>query len=226
VCAVVLWWWWGCVHVCVVVVGVVVGGGWGGGGSLDAGSAQLGSSFRPCPLVPRAALHGLPRMCGAQVIVAERGPLVWVFNFSPFNTYEGLQVGRCACRPIVLVRSAAPTRALPPQLLPAAALPFSARGGSHTPTPAPPLPPFPRQIPVPEPGKYRVALDSDAWDFGGPGRVGHDVDHFTVVRLPHLGGRRACQPPTPRVCQLCYRERRGCSRCISSGRGPACSCHP
>jgi hypothetical protein len=161
-----------------------------------------------------------------QVIVAERGPLVWVFNFSPFNTYEGLQVGRCACRPIVLVRSAAPTRALPPQLLPAAALPFSARGGSHTPTPAPPLPPFPRQIPVPEPGKYRVALDSDAWDFGGPGRVGHDVDHFTVVRLPHLGGRRACQPPTPRVCQLCYRERRGCSRCISSGRGPACSCHP
>lgn len=27
-----------------------------------------------------------------QVIVAERGPLVWVFNFSPFNTYEGLQV--------------------------------------------------------------------------------------------------------------------------------------
>lgn len=31
-----------------------------------------------------------------QVIVAERGPLVWVFNFSPFNTYEGLQVcGQC-----------------------------------------------------------------------------------------------------------------------------------
>ncbi|KAL5557734.1 hypothetical protein UlMin_033945 [Ulmus minor] len=29
------------------------------------------------------------------------------------------------------------------------------------------------------PGKYRVALDSDALDFGGRGRVGHDVDHFT-----------------------------------------------
>ncbi|KAJ0763984.1 putative 1,4-alpha-glucan branching enzyme [Helianthus annuus] len=29
------------------------------------------------------------------------------------------------------------------------------------------------------PGKYRVALDSDAWEFGGHGRVGHDVDHFT-----------------------------------------------
>ncbi|KAL6011913.1 hypothetical protein ACLOJK_002379 [Asimina triloba] len=29
------------------------------------------------------------------------------------------------------------------------------------------------------PGKYRVALDSDAREFGGHGRVGHDVDHFT-----------------------------------------------
>ncbi|KGN47537.1 1,4-alpha-glucan-branching enzyme 1, chloroplastic/amyloplastic [Cucumis sativus] len=29
------------------------------------------------------------------------------------------------------------------------------------------------------PGKYRVALDSDASDFGGHGRVGHDIDHFT-----------------------------------------------
>lgn len=29
------------------------------------------------------------------------------------------------------------------------------------------------------PGKYRVALDSDAWDFGGHGRVGHNIDHFT-----------------------------------------------
>lgn len=29
------------------------------------------------------------------------------------------------------------------------------------------------------PGKYRVALDSDAFEFGGYGRIGHDVDHFT-----------------------------------------------
>uniref|UniRef100_A0A0D9WUB2 1,4-alpha-glucan branching enzyme n=1 Tax=Leersia perrieri TaxID=77586 RepID=A0A0D9WUB2_9ORYZ len=29
------------------------------------------------------------------------------------------------------------------------------------------------------PGKYRVALDSDALVFGGHGRVGHHVDHFT-----------------------------------------------
>lgn len=60
-----------------------------------------------------------------QVLVAERGPLVFVFNFSPFYDYEGLRV------------------------------------------------------PVPEPGKYRVVLDSDACDFGGKGRIGHGVDHFT-----------------------------------------------
>lgn len=41
-------------------------------------------------------------------------------------------------------------------------------------------------MPVPEPGKYRVALDSDAWDYGGEGRVGWDVDHFSEV-----GWRRA-----------------------------------
>lgn len=29
------------------------------------------------------------------------------------------------------------------------------------------------------PGKYRVALDSDALEFGGRGRVGHDANHFT-----------------------------------------------
>jgi len=60
-----------------------------------------------------------------QLLVAERGPLVWVFNFSPFTDYEALDV------------------------------------------------------PVPEPGKYRVSLDSDALEFGGRGRVGHDVDHFS-----------------------------------------------
>lgn len=31
------------------------------------------------------------------------------------------------------------------------------------------------------PGKYRVALDSDAFEFGGHGRVDHDVDHFTSL---------------------------------------------
>lgn len=50
------------------------------------------------------------------------------------------------------------------------------------------------QIPVPEPGKYRVALDSDAWDYGGKGRVGWDVDHFTAV-----GRRFRCRCRTPEL---------------------------
>ncbi|EFN60069.1 hypothetical protein CHLNCDRAFT_33566 [Chlorella variabilis] len=72
-----------------------------------------------------------------QVIVAERGPLVWVFNFSPHSDYEGLQARRLA------------------------------GAGAGDPGAA-------------SPGKYRVILDSDAWDFGGAGRVGHDVDHFSA----------------------------------------------
>ena len=36
-----------------------------------------------------------------------------------------------------------------------------------------------RQVGVGLPGKYRVVLDSDAFCYGGKGRVGHDVDHFT-----------------------------------------------
>ena len=31
-----------------------------------------------------------------QVIVAERGPLLFVFNFSPFNDYEGCKVRAAA----------------------------------------------------------------------------------------------------------------------------------
>jgi len=60
-----------------------------------------------------------------QVLVAERGPLVFVFNFSPTNDYEGLAV------------------------------------------------------PTPEHGIYQVVLDSDEEKFGGMGRIGHGVDHFT-----------------------------------------------
>ena len=44
------------------------------------------------------------------------------------------------------------------------------------------------QVPVPEPGRYRVVLDSDAHEFGGQGRVGHDVDHFTQVGARAAGG--------------------------------------
>ena len=60
-----------------------------------------------------------------KLIVAERGPLLFVFNFHPTNTYEDLEVG------------------------------------------------------LGMPGKYRICLDTDAWDFGGQGRVMHDAEHFT-----------------------------------------------
>eukprot|EP00898_Chlorokybus_atmophyticus_P007345 jgi/Chlat1/7611/Chrsp64S07096 len=60
-----------------------------------------------------------------KVIVFERGPLVFVFNFHPTRDHRDYKVG-CDM-----------------------------------------------------PGRYRVALDSDAYDFGGQGRVAHDEDHFT-----------------------------------------------
>jgi 1,4-alpha-glucan branching enzyme len=65
-----------------------------------------------------------------QVLVAERGPLLFVFNLSPFDDYEGLAV------------------------------------------------------PAPVPGKYRAVLDSDGEEFGGKGRIGHTVDHFTQPGSP------------------------------------------
>ena len=68
----------------------------------------------------------------------------------------------------------------------------------HPPTPHPPSSPPLRlsatQVPVPEPGKYRVVLDSDAWEFGGHGRVGHDVDHFSQVG--GRAGERGCWATT------------------------------
>ncbi|MQM01759.1 hypothetical protein Taro_034516 [Colocasia esculenta] len=94
-----------------------------------------------------------------QVIVFERGDLVFVFNFHPENTYEGHKVG-CDL-----------------------------------------------------PGKYRVALDSDALEFGGHGRVGHDVDHFTSpegipgLRETNFNGRpnsfKVLSPP--RTCVVYYK---------------------
>ena len=62
---------------------------------------------------------------GDQTIVAERGELVFVFNFSPSYDKEGFKVG------------------------------------------------------VPDAGKWECILDSDEWRFGGQGRIGHAVEHFT-----------------------------------------------
>ncbi|XP_077246825.1 1,4-alpha-glucan-branching enzyme 1, chloroplastic/amyloplastic-like isoform X2 [Tasmannia lanceolata] len=74
------------------------------------------------------------------------------------------------------------------------------------------------------PGKYRVALDSDAWDFGGPGRsgsisdssefqVGHNVDHFTSPEgIPGVPETNFNNRPNsfkilspPRTCVVYYR---------------------
>ncbi len=43
---------------------------------------------------PRVSLKQVP-LQALQVIVAERGPLVWVFNFSPTESYGGLKVRGC-----------------------------------------------------------------------------------------------------------------------------------
>ncbi|CAA0830114.1 1-4-alpha-glucan-branching enzyme 2-2-chloroplastic/amyloplastic [Striga hermonthica] len=63
------------------------------------------------------------------------------------------------------------------------------------------------------PGKYRVALDSDAWGFGGHGRVGHDVDHFTTPEgVPGVPETNFNNRPNslkvlspPRTCVVYYR---------------------
>jgi 1,4-alpha-glucan branching enzyme len=78
-----------------------------------------------------------------KVIVAERGPLLFVFNFHPTMSYEGLEVG------------------------------------------------------LGMPGKYRICLDTDAWSFGGAGRVGHDEDHFTSPGGPNTFVGPYEQEPRP-----------------------------
>ena len=70
-----------------------VGGGRGLGSCRGVGAC--GRRLVCC----RGCLHlqpllGSRLLCPLQVLVAERGPLVFVFNFSPFNTYEGLKVVR------------------------------------------------------------------------------------------------------------------------------------
>ncbi|GMH18906.1 hypothetical protein Nepgr_020747 [Nepenthes gracilis] len=63
------------------------------------------------------------------------------------------------------------------------------------------------------PGKYRVALDSDAWEFGGGGRVDHDIDHFTMAEgIPGVPETNFNNRPNsfkvlspPRTCVAYYR---------------------
>ena len=98
-----------------------------------------------------------------KVIVAERGPLLFVFNFHPTESYEGLEVG------------------------------------------------------LGMPGKYRICLDTDAWNFGGAGRVA-----TTRTTSPPPGDRRPSSGPTNRnpgrVRSRCCR-RAGQRRSSTSSRG-------
>jgi len=63
------------------------------------------------------------------------------------------------------------------------------------------------------PGKYRVALDSDALEFGGHGRVGHEADHFTSPEgIPGVPETNFNNRPNsfkvlspPRTCVVYYR---------------------
>ena len=90
--------------------------------NFDAALEELEEKFRflcsPHQLVSEANEE-------KKVIVAERGSLVFVFNFHGSEAYEGYKIG------------------------------------------------------VGVPGKYALALDSDASDYGGRGRVYHDAEYFT-----------------------------------------------
>ena len=60
-----------------------------------------------------AAHSAMPKTAAVlmQIIVAERGPLLFVFNFSPFNDYEGYKVSAAAVlHPIQHMRPAAPSQ--------------------------------------------------------------------------------------------------------------------
>lgn len=92
-----------------------------------------------------------------QILVAERGELLFVFNFSPFNDYQGLSV------------------------------------------------------PTPQAGKYRIVLGSDDAEFGGRGRLGHGVDHFTQPAAEEMCGRhqymKVFAPARSAVVYTCVKER-------------------
>ena len=85
-----------------------------------------------------------------KIIVAERGDLLFCFNFHVSADYEGFVV------------------------------------------------------PCPKPGTWRCVLDSDAQEFGGQGRVGLGIDHFTVPEAPDTWvGPYACPK---RACALRVRS--------------------
>lgn len=69
------------------------------------------------------------------------------------------------------------------------------------------------QVAVPEPGKYRVILDSDDKAFDGEGRVGHDTDHFSS---PESGSVNLSSLHTPILAEIimAYKHCANIHRCL------------
>jgi len=130
---------------------------------------------------------------GMQILVAERGPLLFVFNFSPISTYKDYKwVIVCSVvfklalffnqkvRQLILYCFANSNLTCCKRTM--------QRGWAHAATSLFETSPkntcanlntSRARVAVPKPGKYRVAFDSDAFCFGGGGAVAWDADHFS-----------------------------------------------
>jgi hypothetical protein len=165
----------------------------------------------------------LPLCCRAQLLVAERGPLVFVFNFSPFHDYADYKARRRPrrappCRRCGVAAAAPrppPAQAAPPGcsdrgvacVLTAwtrSATQAKRRSGAGLCARDRSVLWCARQVGTPEPGKYRIALDSDDPQFGGPARIGHGAEHFTHPEgQPGARGLRSALPGPAQRTQTC-----------------------
>lgn len=118
-----------------------------------------------CRLLEKHYLSG----CGVlQIIVAERGPLVFVFNFSPFNDYEGYKVP-CLLSTILTYACCAPASCMR-RCWAVQPVVWSLRMRWYVGC---------RQVGTMEAGKFRAVLSSDDPAFGGQGRINSKTEHFT-----------------------------------------------
>jgi 1,4-alpha-glucan branching enzyme len=99
-----------------------------------------------------------------QIIVAERGPLVFVFNFSPFNDYEGYKVCPLQHHPHMPAVTACASAGVVHSFASSLSMRWHVRG---------------LQVGTMEAGKFRAVLSSDDAAFGGQGRINSATEHFT-----------------------------------------------
>lgn len=69
-------------------------------------------------------------------------------------------------------------------------------------------------------GKYSVVMDSDAWHFGGKGRVAWDGEHFTTPATEEEGGKFNDRDQYFQVSEgtVCGGARvQGCQVCVLGG---------